>query len=440
MNSYKLAIDGSSFKKPMRNILGMNNIPRISSANTKESDTRLFDALKLKHVRFHDPTVENSPMKIIDIHNIFPLFHLDESDPKNYFFEQTDDYLSQLQGKDINIDFRLGETIDHSGYRRLIDVPEDIDKWARICRNIIGHYKNGEMNGMYLNITHVTVWEEPDNNRLFAGTIEEYCEMFCKVYKLLKKDFPELEIGGPTMMHGNCRYLEDFIRNCQKYNITPDYISSTLYGSSPDDLVKNLYKFRDVTDSFGLKGIKHRLVEWNMELINWNTSLPRVYNHLYETVNTAFICEALTKFMDLDFLDVAYYYAWAVSIWSVMDFKKFEGVSLKPTYYGLLFFQRLAAECNERLEITYDADNKKITSLAGKTKDNKVRILVTCYDCEPTTIACNVKGAKRCLMHSIRDNYNETECLKPTYISRGTDTFTFVHEGKNGVYLLEAEY
>lgn len=43
-------------------------------------------------------------------------------------------------------------------------------------------------------------------------------------------------------------------------------------------------------------------------------------------------------------------------------------------------------------------------------------------------------------MHSIRDNYNETECLKPTYISRGTDTFTFVHEGKNGVYLLEAEY
>ena len=125
MNTVKITVDSQAAPKPMRDILGMNNIPRISSVKTREFEWKLFDALNIKHVRFHDAPIENSGHLLIDVSRIFPLFHLDENDSRNYRFAQTDDYLSPLQGRDIDIDFRMGETIDHSGNGRLIGVGDE---------------------------------------------------------------------------------------------------------------------------------------------------------------------------------------------------------------------------------------------------------------------------------------------------------------------------
>ena len=171
--------------KPIRNILGINNLPLVNSARFYSTDKARFDALNFRCVRFHDSALENPGMQLVDISKIFPLFHLDETREENYFFKQTDLYMKSLADSDTEVDFRLGETIDHSRSFAFVNVPTDIDKWARICRNIIGHYKNGEMNGMHLNITRVTVWEEPDTDVLFTGSVEDYAELFIAVYYLL---------------------------------------------------------------------------------------------------------------------------------------------------------------------------------------------------------------------------------------------------------------
>ena len=171
--------------RPMRDILGMNNVSRITTSVVTEREIPRFDALRLAHIRFHDAPIDNPGQKLLDISRIFPLFHLDEEDERNYFFLQTDDYMRSIAHSDAEIDFRLGETIDHSGNQRLIGVPADIEKWARICRRIIGHYKNGEMHGMHLNIKRISVWEEPNNPKLFSGAVEQYAEMFCAVYRLV---------------------------------------------------------------------------------------------------------------------------------------------------------------------------------------------------------------------------------------------------------------
>ena len=62
-------------EKPMRNILGMNNLPRISSLKRFNADKPRYDALNLGHIRFHDAPIDNPSFNLVDVSRIFPFFH-----------------------------------------------------------------------------------------------------------------------------------------------------------------------------------------------------------------------------------------------------------------------------------------------------------------------------------------------------------------------------
>ena len=106
--------------KPMRDILGMNNLPRIGSKKSYPIQKEWFDALKLKFVRHHDASLDNPGQQLLDVSRVFPLFHLDENDPKNYIFNQSDDYMQSLVGYEGEI---LWDTSKPNGTpRKLLDV------------------------------------------------------------------------------------------------------------------------------------------------------------------------------------------------------------------------------------------------------------------------------------------------------------------------------
>ena len=90
--------------KPIRNILGINNLPLVNSARFYSTDKARFDALNFRYVRFHDSALENPGMQLVDISKIFPLFHLDETREENYFFKQTDLYMKSLADSDAEED------------------------------------------------------------------------------------------------------------------------------------------------------------------------------------------------------------------------------------------------------------------------------------------------------------------------------------------------
>lgn len=424
-------------EKPMRNILGINNSPRITTQACKASDIAAFDALNFRYIRYHDAPLENPGKQIIDIHAIFPLFHLDENDPKNYCFAQTDDYLRVIADTGAEIDFRLGETVDHSGNARLIGVPEDIEKWARICRNIVAHYKNGEMDGMHLNIRHITVWEEPDNPKLLNGTLEQYAEMFCTVYRLLKKDFPDLEIGGPTMISSSYEYLRNFLTICKREGIRPDYISFTIYSRDIQYLLNSMATYHAIAEELGFYDMRYHLAEWHLGPTAWDRT-----NHVEEcgfdsAVSASYTSSALMQMMDVDYLRAAYFYAWATRTWSVFNFRT-SNVSVYPVYYGLLFFQKLAAECHERLAVDIEnGDNVQV--LAGRTTDGKTRLLISCYDQETCTLLVDVGGATSGTLHAVEMDYNEETCAKGSTVTAVNGKFTIAHKERYGVYLLELD-
>ena len=420
--------------RPMRDILGMNNVPRINTRAVLERDIPRFAALRLAHIRFHDAPIDNPSFGLVDISRIFPLFHADEEDERNYCFLQTDDYLRSIEHSDAEIDFRLGETIDHSGNYRRIGVPADIEKWARICRHIIGHYKNGEMHGMHLNIKRISVWEEPNNPALLQGTVEQYAEMFCAVYRLIKKDFPDIKIGGPAVTASGAPFTDAFLSLCKAQGIVPDFISSTAYPMS----MKELHQFVDphlaVMEKHALHDTEFILVELHYGMRDWTRGAYAEENGFYGEVSASFITAALIELMDMEKIEAAYYYSWATGIWSVQNLRK-GGNPLLPVYYGLLFFQSLAKDCT-RLSIEADA-SADVRALAGKTADGKVRLLVACHECEAQDFEIRCPDAKGASVKCITAEFSESAATEGVYVSAENGMVKLHHAGGCGTYLLE---
>lgn len=428
-----ITVSGEKSENPMRNILGMNNLPRILNKETFNLDKPRYDALNIGHIRFHDATFANASFNLVDVSRIFPLFHLDERDERNYKFAQTDDYMSYLEGSSAEVDFRLGETIDHSGYLRDVKAPTDADKWARICRNIIGHYKNGEMGGMHLNITRVSVWEEPDNSRLFDGTLEQYVELFCKTYKLLKRDFPDIKVGGPCSM-SNAEYTDNFLTLCEKEGVVPDFTSNTNYSRTVQRVKERLDGINAVRKKHGIENTEHLLTEWHYAPTSWDRLAYG--GHGFETAEAAaFSASMLAMLMDLDYLSTAYYYCWGTTLWAPYLYS-FGGCPLYPVYYALLFFQKLATEC-ERLAADADLPEGAFM-LAGKTADGKVRVLISLHNCDDEVLRVEGLGASKATLKKITMDFNENACTDGEQITSVGGAFEIVHKDRHGVYLLEA--
>ena len=103
----RITLDASRTQGIIRNILGMNNSPRIVSPGAMATETEYFKALSPARVRYHDAVIENPGYAVIDVTRIFPLFRADEKDPENYDFKPTDLYLKQVVDCGTPIEFRL---------------------------------------------------------------------------------------------------------------------------------------------------------------------------------------------------------------------------------------------------------------------------------------------------------------------------------------------
>jgi len=421
---------------PMRNILGMNNSPRTYGRNTK-AEKQMYDGLKLKYVRYHDAAKENPAWQNIDISRIFPLFHLDENDPQNYFFGQTDDYLSILKDDPVEIDFRLGECIDNSGFGRLIHVPADAEKWARICCNIVSHYKNGLWNGMHLNINRVTVWEEPDNPALLLGDVEQYTELFCSVWRLFRRELPDVKVGGPTSMPHTQDFLRRFLEICREQGTPPDFLTHTIYSRTVEKITNMVRSNRQLLDSFGFTDTTDTLAEWHLGSA---PASPQIKDRtrvdgFRETINAAFSAATLTELMDIPYLDVAYYYSWAIGRFAAFDVSDAQR-TLFPVYYGLQYFQKLAVERPERLAVEADkTDNMYL--LAGKTAAGTQRLLISCYESESFSIHVHAEAA-RCRLFSIDSLFDRASATEGNVLEADAEgVYSLFHPAGNAVYLLE---
>ncbi len=414
-----------------KNILGMNNSPRISAHAATEPEKELFKRLAPARVRHHDAALVDPGYALIDVSRIFPLFHADHNDPANYDFGPTDFYLEQVMDCGVELEFHFTESIEHSARRFRVFPPSDPEKWSAICINILRHYCEGWANGKTWDIPYVTLWEEPDNSHLFDGPYENYLQLYKEFSIQLKKAFPHIKVGGPNTIR--VAPVEEFLAYCREHSLPVDVVCTTGYARTPEFYVGKMQELRKLADKYGFHDAEHFLTEWNMSPRDWGRmDLDR--NKADSMQQAAFSLATLISLQDL--ADMAYYYIWAASgqAWGLFNLWR------EPfkNYYGLVFYTDFVRKDLKRVPTAVSAIDAKVYQHCGIDSKGNVHMILSLYGSAAEELTFMLPAEyKTCTVKVLSDAFPSGEGVI-TLKSDRDGAFHFPLEAKRfGVYALE---
>lgn len=259
---------------------GVNNAPMRLNDVIPE-----FKEAGIPFVRTHDTAAMWGGTHYVDVPNIFPDFDADPEKPESYDFAFTDAYLKTLVASGCKPFYRLGVTIENyyeiKSYR--VFPPKDSAKWAKICAGIVRHYNEGWANGFHYGIKYWEIWNEPEQESMWLGTREQFFELYRVTANLLKKEFPNIKVGG----YGSCGFYavtrkDDLSQGAffksfpawfdafLKYVTDPatkaplDFYSWHLYTDDPDEAAKHGEYVAARLKAHGLAQTENIFDEWNL--------------------------------------------------------------------------------------------------------------------------------------------------------------------------------
>ena len=378
----------------IRKLNGGNLAPNIYNEMAGGNIRKTYKELNLAFARLHDAPLTNPGCRLVDISHIFPLFHLDENDSRNYDFSYTDDYIKNcIEDAQTPVFYRLGESIDHSINKYKIVPPTDVNKWINICSNIIRHYTEGLWNGFHYNIKYWEIWNEPDcggnkkidpnaKNLMWLGTIEQFNEFYVKTATELKKRFPHLMIGGPA----HCGFdslpniTEDFIKYCANNHAPLDFFSYHCYSQDPYTWIQETPgKVRKFLDDYGYINTEIHLNEWHYMPADWHRlrTDPAYKAHMNNEEmkgldSAAYLNTVMILWQDTP-LDYGAYYTCQNSAWGCYVTNS---SGLTPSWYGLKAYGEIV-RYPERLQA--NSSVKDVTVLAGKNEHGEKALLISAF-------------------------------------------------------------
>jgi len=356
---------------------GVNFGPKTAIKDIKGYDERGdFYALNVHSVRLHDVSAQNAGMMIVDTNMVFPLFHADPNDPRNYLFGETDDYLKAATAKGAKIVYRLGITIDHSIAKRRTTPPPDPEKWAEICCHIIAHYNDGWANGHKMNIEYWEIWNEPElinwkgKSPMWNGTMKQFTDFYIRTAKIIKARYPHLKIGGAAFTFYNPT-LRKFVEDIAAAKAPLDFISWHYYDNDITKLTRWIRENKLHMLKNGFPNAEIHINEWHCMPFTWAELRKDRTNYLkFKNLFCGVWAGAAMTAMQDTPIDVANFYTYSSGNFGMLD-----AITNKPAkcYYPFKAFGDLLA-FPTRLAASSSADN--VYSLAGKSAGGKVAALV----------------------------------------------------------------
>lgn len=378
----QVKVDFSKDVGTVKRLNGVCNLTPLVNSRTRSINDMVLK-LEIPGYHLHDAVLENPGLALVDVSRIFPLFHADADDPRNYIFGPTDDYLRQAVEAGAEIDFRLGESIEHSRKTYRVHAPPDYEKWAKICCNIIRHYNEGWANGFKWNIRKWSIWEEPDTNpQLLDGAKDPFTEIYLPLYAVasrrIKKEFPYVEIGGPQSGAYQPR-LAKFIDYCAEHKLPLDILGFTAYSQWIGTYVNAAEFARRKLDEKGYNKTKISIVEWHWGPLSWaghGTANSKRHSEAWRAGLTGYESAAFTAAMLIRMQDTPvdnmYFYSMKCGAWGLFDFDRHP----YPCYWAMYAFAQLA-HGRTRVKTSVNGDRERWYAMASKQDDGKGRLLVS---------------------------------------------------------------
>ena len=391
-----LRVDASKLLGDFKPINGVNGGPRSTVGVFDNSE--YFNAFKPPFVRLHDvPFVADGA---VDIHCIFPDFSADETDPANYNFRKTDLYIKSIIDVGSKVVFRLGESIE-GGDPELFPKfyahpPEDYQKWARICCNIIRHYNMGWANGFEWNIEYWEIWNEFNSRpECWSGTSEQYFELYEAAALAIKDLDANLKVGGPTVNNSvSIDEGRDFLAFCRDRKVPVDFVSWHGYANHPKKIMENIEKGIATVKEFGFDQAETIFDEWNYHAIPWGMKdRESKYNKGFKKTGGApgasFTASVLGYMQNSD-LDIACYYAAMGGIFR-FGFFDIHGIPKKPFYTFVAYNQLI--KCGTQVEALGSKQETGLGVVAAVNNEEKTcAVLLSNFEDETSRVVLDLKN------------------------------------------------
>ena len=322
----KIPVDFSQELGPVKRLNGMVNTAPIALTLYPEKDMlSATKELEIPCTRFHDASLESPGYDLIDVTRVFPLFHLDPDDERNYNFAATDDMLARCRETGSDIEYRLGESIEHSARQYKVNAPKDFAKWAEICVHIIRHYNEGWANGFRWNIRRWSIWEEPDNPPVLLPGKNAFREKYMPLYEItakrIKREFPDLLVGGPA----GCGVMSGIklARYCKEHGAPLDFMGWDCYARDPEFLFTGAVDARRFLDELGFTKTENVIAEWHYgpeswEVIRHPEQGPAYGEELNGLESAAYAAAVLQRFQDAP-VDQMFFYTGGCNLFGVYD-------------------------------------------------------------------------------------------------------------------------
>ena len=334
----------------------------------------------IPYSRLHDTGGEFGRGVFVDIDNIFRDPDGDPDDPACYDFAFTDWLITNLEQQGVKAFYRLGPTIEN--YQRIkpyhINPPKDFHKWARVCAGIIRHYNHGWADGFHYGLEYWEIWNEPENepdvadNTMWKGTIEEFFDLYVITANHLKKEFPEIKVGGyascgfyaitgtPSPQAKVSARFEHFVTvfhqflkhiSSPEHTAPLDFFSWHSY-SCAEEVARQAAYADETLKSYGFHNTENIFDEWNPGTQNRGTPL-----------DAALIAGMMVTLQDTP-VDKAMYYDASVTCFYCGMFSPMNGEPFKA-YYSFKAFNELY-KLKNRVECTASGSIKTLAASDGK--------------------------------------------------------------------------
>ena len=423
-----VAVDFSQEVRPVRPALHSAGFaPR--SHPRKPAEDAAVKSMNLAFTRTHDWALVNSNQRVIDYQHIFPLVGKDPKDPSNYYFFATDHLLELARGVGLDIFYRLGTSIEHTGsdWQCNTLVPKDFDATAEVFAGIVRHYNRGWADGKEWDIKYWEIWNEPESHahmwcepgrgwhwgkndadglKDFVYLRDKFIVFFVKCLKRLKSEFGDsIKVGGPALMECSVIPIRPeydifpmLLKACKEAGVKPDFLSWHCYSEDPEEPFRQLEKVKKDIAAVGWNDIELIINEWhylrNWEGLSRTDEAEYVKSYFGPTAqngidSAAFTLSVLTRFQYSDY-DQAYFYGLESGSSSFGFSKPVPYVNeFNKNYYALKAFGSLM---DSKAKVCAAKNDGTVSVFPVKGADGVARLLVTDYRGKSDTLEIEVKG------------------------------------------------
>lgn len=360
-------------------------------------------ALRIPFMRLHDCHWPNPD--VVDMHAVFPNPEVDPLQPGSYQFAATDEYLARVRATGAGIVYRLGESIEHSTVKRYVHPPRDTEKWAQACLGIIRHYNEGWADGFRHGIRYWEIWNEPENRpAMWSGSDDDYFRLYRTAARAIRKQFPELKVGGPSVgAPGNfvrdrfqpTAFITNFLAVCRRESLPLDFFSWHCYTDDPAELVRRAKAIRELLDANGFAQTESHLNEWNYLPGNTWTPISRkakpemrqeFYAEMSGPAGAAFIAAALIRLQDAP-LDLANLFHGGIGAFGLFN----EHGVPAAAYYGVRAFSEML-ETPDRVWVNSPGTNGVVAVAGMQARQQRGAVLLSRSGSGPARIELRIRN------------------------------------------------